>query len=398
MILITWSKPDDIKRKIEYRWRKGDILRHYLLKDDLFPLVIKLDSPSSNELSLYFADVINWITQLKEWEKTKVGFGYELIEKEANYRVIGKNSIPTHAIISSLEDATKILLKQKEIKLFVLNAESLLKRWESLQNWILRYPFKLIKNIGLDCDKFVAVLDWFENNPNHYLYLRQLDIPGIDTKFIESNKTIIGELLDLILPADQISLDSKIFEGRFFLREKPKMIRFRILDSSYAFQGFNDLTVPITEFAQWNPSFENVFFTENEINFLSFPSVENSCIIFGKGYGVEIFKMAKWIGEKNVYYWGDIDTHGFNILSIARGFLPDLKSFLMTEDILLEHKKLWVDEPKQHLSEIRHLTTEEYNLVCKLQNDYFGKGIRLEQERVAFSFVEEFVEVLIRFN
>lgn len=398
MILATWSKPDDIKKRIEFRWKKGDILRHYLLKDDLFPLKIKLDSPSSEELGLYFADVINWITQLKEREKEKVGFGYEIIEKEANYRVIGKNSIPTHAVIPSFEDAIKILHRQKEIKLFASNTENLLKRWGSLRNWILRYPFKIIKNIGSDCDKFITVLEWFKNNPNHYLYLRQLDIPGIDTKFIENNKTIMGELLDIILPADQISMDSKIFEERFFLRQKPKMIRFRILDSSYTFQGFNDLTVPIEEFAQWNPSFENIFFTENEINFLSFPRVKNSCIIFGKGYGVEIFKMAKWIGERNVYYWGDIDTHGFNILSIARVFLPDLKSFLMTEDILLEHKKLWVNEPKQHLSEIEHLTTEEYSLVCKLQNDYFGKGIRLEQERVAFKFIEKFLEDSVKLN
>ncbi|KAF5037099.1 hypothetical protein DSECCO2_568220 [anaerobic digester metagenome] len=396
MILSTWSKPDDIKKKIEYSWIKGDILRHCLLKDDLFPLVIKLNSPSSNELNLYFSDVINWITQLKEREKSKVGFGYELIERETNYRVIGKNSIPIHAVIHSLEDATRVLHKQKEVKLFAENTQSLLQRWQSLQEWILRYPFKLINSIGTDCDKFVTVLEWFENNPNHYLYLRQLDIPNIDTKFIENNKVIIGELLDIILPTEQVCIAAKIFEERFFLRQKPKMVRFRILDNSCIYQSFTDLTVTIKEFAQWKPGFENVFFTENEINFLSFPQIKNSCIIFGKGYGVEIFKEAKWIGEKNVYYWGDIDTHGFNILSIARGFLPNLKSFLMTEDVLLEHKKLWVNETKQHLSNIENLTDEEYNLVSKLQNDYFGKGIRLEQERVAFSFVENFVENLVK--
>ena len=102
--------------------------------------------------------------------------------------------------------------------------------------------------------------------------------------------------------------------------------------------------------------------------------------------------MAKWIGEKNVYYWGDIDTHGFNILSIARGFLPNLKSFLMTEEVLLEHRELWVDELNQHLANIERLTDEEYLLVCRLQNNYYKNNVRLEQERVAFSSVEKFVE------
>ncbi|WP_180272720.1 Wadjet anti-phage system protein JetD domain-containing protein [Konateibacter massiliensis] len=396
--MSTWSKPDDIKRKIDYRWKKGDILRHCLLKDDLFPLVIKLDAPSYKELSLYFSNVIIWITQLKEKEKLKRGYGYELIEKEINYRTIGKNSIPTHAQISSLEDAIKILHKQREVELFISNTHNLLQRWKGLQEWILRYPFKLIKSIGNDCDKFITVLEWFETHPNHYLYLRQLDIPSIDTKFIENNKTVIGELLEILLPTEQVNMSAKNFEEKFYLRQKPKMIRFRILDSRYTWQGISDLTVPIEEFSQWRPGFEKIFFTENEINFLSFPKVENSCIIFGKGYGVEIFKMAKWIADKKIYYWGDIDTHGFNILSIARGFLPNLKSFLMTEEILLEHREMWVNEEKQHLSEIENLTYEESILVSKLQNDYFGKGIRLEQERVAFGFVEKFIENLIKFN
>lgn len=390
--MSTWSKPDDIRNKLEYVWKKGDILRHCLLEDVLFPLKIKLDVPSSNELSLYFSDVIDWTRQLKQKEKSKVGFGYDLIEKETNYRLIGKNSIPTDALIPSLEDALRLLRKQKEVDLFLANSEKLLQRWQNLQQWILKYPFKLIKSIGSDCDRLIIVLEWFEKNPNHYLYIRQLDIPGVDTKFIENNKAIIGELLDIVLPEDQVDMTTKNFEERFFLKKKPKMIRFRILDDNYTFHGLSDFTVPIDEFAQWKLDFKNIIFTENEINFLSFPQIKDSCVIFGKGYGVEIFKMAKWIGEKNVYYWGDIDTHGFNILSIARVFLPNLKSFLMTEEVLLEHRELWVDELNQHLANIERLTDEEYLLVCRLQNNYYKNNVRLEQERVAFSSVEKFVE------
>lgn len=396
--MTTWTKPSDIKSKIESQWKKGNILRYCLLQDDLFPLRIKLNGPSPKELALNFSDAINWIAHLKESEKSKIGYGYEIIEKETNYRMNGKNSVPTHATISSSEDAIKLIHKQKEVKLFERNAQDLLQKWPILQQWIIKYPLKLIKNIGADCDKIISVLKWFENHPDHYLYLRQLDIPGIDTKFIEKNKPIISELLDIILPAQQINDNSKRFEERFTLKLKPKMIRFRFLDDDDRCESFSDLTVPIEEFSKWKPAFKNIFFTENEINFLSFPQVKNSCIIFGKGYGVELLKMAEWMRQKNIYYWGDIDTHGFNILSMARGFLPDLKSFLMTEDVLLAHRKLWVTEDKPHLADIKHLTDEEYALAYKLQTDYFGKRVRLEQERITFGLVEKFIDDLTKSN
>lgn len=394
MTLSTWSKPNDIKEKVKYWWNKGDILRDCLGVDNMFPLMIKIKGPSTNELSLCFADVINWTTLLKENEKSQITYGYELIQKETNYRLIGKNSIPLHAVIPTREDAIRMLHKQKDVVLFEKNAQELLKRWGILEEWILKDPFKLVNNIGLNCDKFVTVLEWFETHPAHNIYIRQLDIQSIDTKFIENNKKLIGELLEIILPREQIDIDSKTFEERFFLKQKPKMVRFRLLDPKCTNQEFTDITISIEEFARWEPTFLKVFFTENEINFLSFPYVHNSCIIFGKGYGVEIFKMAKWINEKDLYYWGDIDTHGFNILSIARGFLPELKSFLMTEDVLLKHRAMWVEETKQHLADIGNLTNEESELVVKLQKNHYGKGVRLEQERIAFGFVKQFLEQL----
>ena len=100
----------------------------------------------------------------------------------------------------------------------------------------------------------------------------------------------------------------------------------------------------------------------------------------------------QWLKNKEVYYWGDIDTHGFNILSIARGFLPDIKSFLMTEQILMAHKTLWVKEDRPFLSEIKNLNDQEQNLLYKLQNDYFGSKVRLEQERIRFKYLEEWME------
>ena len=236
------------------------------------------------------------------------------------------------------------------------------------------------------------MLKWFERNPSHFVYIRQLDIEGVDTKFIEEHQGVLGELLEILLPETDFDLCKKKFEDKFRLRKKPNMIRFRILDGDYSDQVFRDITIPLEEFQSWENTIEKVFFTENEINFLSFPNLKNSIVIFGKGYGIYLLSDVQWLKSREVYYWGDIDTHGFNILSIARGFLPNIKSFLMTEEILMSHRSLWVNEDKPFLSEIKNLTLKEQDLVSKLQNGYFAPKVRLEQERIRFKYLKEWMK------
>ena len=50
-----------------------------------------------------------------------------------------------------------------------------------------------------------------------------------------------------------------------------------------------------------------MFITENEINFLAFPAVADSLIIFGAGYGFETLVEAAWLARCRIHYWGDID-------------------------------------------------------------------------------------------
>jgi hypothetical protein len=84
------------------------------------------------------------------------------------------------------------------------------------------------------------VLSWFRDHPRCGLYLRQIDIPGVGTKFIEERKPLLTELLDLVLPPDAIEAAAagwRNFERRYTLRSKPNLIRFRVLDRRLAIQG-----------------------------------------------------------------------------------------------------------------------------------------------------------------
>jgi hypothetical protein len=138
-----------------------------------------------------------------------------------------------------------------------------------------------------------------------------------------------------------------------------------------------------------------VFITENEVNGLAFPDVPDSIIIFGLGYGIDRLGQIPWLRHKDVFYWGDLDTHGFAILDSLRGLLPTVRSFLMERTTLLAHRDLWVEEPERHDRPLLRLTPEECQVYDDLRFDRLGTRVRLEQERIAFDHVDRVLTDLL---
>jgi hypothetical protein len=93
------------------------------------------------------------------------------------------------------------------------------------------------------------------------------------------------------------------------------------------------------------------------------------------------------VRQATILYWGDIDTHGFAILSRARSCFPHLKSMMMDEATLLRHRDLdlCVEEPMQHGAQsLPNLTMEELAVYRNLQQQIWGFRLRLEQERISW--------------
>lgn len=109
------------------------------------------------------------------------------------------------------------------------------------------------------------------------------------------------------------------------------------------------------------------------------------------GYGIDRLSEVAWLLDVEVWYWGDIDTHGFGILNRLRAKLPHTRSFLMDRETLLAHQDLWGEEPmdKRYIGEPSMLTDAEYALFDDLRNDRLGRCIRLEQERVSWGWLND---------
>jgi hypothetical protein len=157
-----------------------------------------------------------------------------------------------------------------------------------------------------------------------------------------------------------------------------------MLDLKLSIGGLTDIGTTASQFALLNPPARRVFVTENELNGLAFPEAPDSMVVFGLGYGLDVLAGAEWLRDREVHYWGDIDTHGFAMLDRFRAQIPAARSLLMDRSTLLEHRDAWVTEELPHRGTLTRLNADEHALFKELQSNVLGDRIRLEQERVSF--------------
>jgi hypothetical protein len=152
--------------------------------------------------------------------------------------------------------------------------------------------------------------------------------------------------------------------------------------------------VPAEQFAGVSLGIARVFVVENEVTGLAFPAMPDSMVVLGLGHAVSLIATARWLAERDVHYWSDLDTHGFAMLDRLRASFPGVRSFLMDRETLLEHKPLWTTEEAPHVAPLDRLTPEEAALHADLCYNRLGRSVRLEQERVAFGWLRRALDTL----
>ncbi len=368
---MKWSTVTDIRAQIKRLWDRGLLLAGLCKGEDIFPLRLTVKAPGSKELSERFSEVQNWITQLKKSEKF-----YRIEWKKINHRILGTNEMPSAGWIGNPDDAFRLIGKKEAADRFAGLVQITGDKQPKILARLAKRPIHTLE-LAEDWPRLLLIVDWLIRNNSPAIYLRQVDLPGIHTKFIESHRGVLTELLDLVLPETAVNKTSRGVTGfcrRYGFLDKPLRVRFRILDPDIRLLSTDseqDITVTQETFSLLQVPVSRVFITENEINFLAFPAVAGAMLIFGAGYGFNNLINAEWLNLKKVYYWGDIDTHGFAILNQLRGILPDVKSFLMDIQTLLSHREQWGFEPHPEKASLGQLTPEEIKLYDQLQNNYW---------------------------
>jgi hypothetical protein len=389
---MTWTTAEAIAERVAASWRRGEILAARIRGAQLFPMRLRLKVPTSREVTDRFGEVLDWARALDRASRASRGYGFDLERELRSNRVQGTNALPVAAVIPTEADALRLINCSAAAARFEALADETLARFPELREWLARRPLAALEH-SASWPAVLAVLAWFKAHPRPRLYLRQLDIPGVDTKFIEMHRPLLSELLDLVLPSacvDASATGTKGFARRFGLRSPPPLVRFRLLDPRLYIHGMSDISLPPKQFAALELSAARVFITENVTNGLAFPDCSGSVVVFGLGYGLDRLSEVDWLRRVETHYWGDIDTHGFGMLNRLRAALPEARSFLMDGATLEMHRKLWVTEPAElrYAGDTSRLTSAERELFDNLRSDVLGERVRLEQERIGFGWIE----------
>jgi hypothetical protein len=343
-----------------------------------------------------FAEVQRWAARYLDADSTP---DLTVEWRSQKHRLLGQNRVPVRLVFHDIDALARFLgtSYRRELSEYRECIDLLTVELPALLPWASRRPYDLLA-VRDDLPQLISASRWIREHPRPSIYLRQLPVAGVDTKFLEGYRTVLGTWLDILLPDEHVQQEvrgAKNFETRFGFLSRPELVRFRALDPALRVAGFSDLTARADELAAWRPDgLRRVFVLENDVTGLAFPDAAGSIVIFGRGYSFAGLEQCEWLHRADLVYWGDLDTHGFAILDQFRGIFSHARSMLMDMETLCAHETQWGEESKQTTAELSRLTPAEATVYDALRFNAIRDKLRLEQELVSFPIVERAVSQL----
>lgn len=393
MTTTSWTTVDELIAKLRARWARGVYLRAHAHGVPFTPIRLLVRSPNAADLVNHLDESLRWIERFDQANRTGTNRQLFVVERQVRRsRALGDNPVPVRVQIDTLEQLCAVLGTTPDVQQLDRILEYTRHAEPDLVDWVSNHPVDAIAHDGV-WERVLTTTRWIVDHDLSDLDLRHLDAPGVDTKFVERHRKLLRQLLDRLLPADQIDPTSASFAGRYGFRARPTYARFRLLAPVPQLpEVLTELELRVDELARLELPITTVFIVENQATYLAFPEVPDAMVVFGGGFGVTVLEGVPWLAQRDVVYWGDLDTHGFAILSRLRERVPTVRSILMDRSTLLAHREQFAVEPNPTEVELEALTPDEAELYRDLIEDRYGPAVRLEQERIRFSSVRSALE------
>jgi hypothetical protein len=371
--------PEDVREALGRIYQRRR--QQWLSGECEWPIDLALGSPDEREAQRQPEAMRAWITAWAAWS----GAG-ELVWRERRWRSLGVQRLPERLLLRDPASAAAWLGEGQRWHRAGARHQHLTARWPVLSARLARNFDLLADWDDAEIQRLETLVAWLEVNPRSNLFARQLPIAGIDSKWLEGRMVLIGDLLSALRVDDGGDLDFYRLCG---LKQPPQIVRLFLLDQELRSRvgGLRDISARPEELAALDLPVSRVYIVENLQTGMAFHDCPGSVVFMGLGYGVGTLARLPWVMRTQCTYWGDVDTHGLAILSRARLQLPHLESVLMDEQTLLRYRDLWVSEnPQYGAAELPLLTPAEQSLYAGLKQQRWGLNVRLEQERIAWSY------------
>ena len=364
--------PSELRAKALRKY--PDVLRAHLAGEEIFPLPLRASKTLDRAQGAEHIHAQQ--RELLAHSKNRLGRGYTLTIKPN--KKTGQSEISGIAF-DTRADFLGYIDKQAEYEAFAANAARTA-AMPALLPLLQQSPRLLLDNAAA-WPELLMVCAYFQANPQPNQYVRSLPLP-LPTKFIERHQAALRPLLDHLLP-DHVRAGETDFFRRFHLLLEEPGIKLRFLDAATRLHpAVSQCSLWVSEFQQLALPCRRVFVIENLTTFLSFPAVPDAVAIWGGGFAVALLAGADWLATKQLFYWGDIDVHGFQILARLRAHYPATQSLLMDAGTFAAHHQgglggSFSSQPLPHLSAAEQ----------QLYQQLLATNARLEQEQLPAQYV-----------
>lgn len=429
--------PEDVLESLRTKyWQNSRKLKNLLSGVDAFPLVVPLKPPRGNAAIQNIGHFQSFVSSWKafsqdDFQKIDQGSGQErngiseeskstgckVIWEKRNFRSVAEQYVPTHLNILDIGSLARLLGSDEE---------------RQLQSWLakIRYLFEalspqsylsqekghqasssyadsgqglfqaLINHLETldsleqdDLELLVRLLPQLQKGIGQGCYLRALPITFVDTKFIEKNLRLIESVVTASV--DRSVKDTGLMNW-LDCKEKPKdwlLVKPLCKETRSLLGGLPLLRLSSDTLQEFELPARNILVIENEQSCLALSDVRNTIAVSGGGKNV-LWMKAGWLADKNVAYWGDIDSEGLAILSDARSKLSSITPLMMDEQTVKAFAERMVPEPDSVSKDPVALTEKELALFKALRADQYADK-RLEQERLPMEYVAQNIDAWV---
>ena len=376
-------------------WENRRNLKQRLLNQRPFPIEISLKVPTDQQAR---DNLGHFHAFFKAWKD----FAYpELVEwQERQYRQLSEQRVPVKLRIFSLQQLTELLGTEQQLENWLDKISSFLQQsfvhdrhQHRLFQTLIHHLEQIERYSQQEWQWLIQLIEQLKPNIGAGLYLRALPLSAVNTKFLEQN-LLLTEVICNVLYDDEIVLAGGLLAWLDCL-DSPKgwlTIKPVCPNVQEKLGGLPVFQLSTEVLDQFELPAERIIVVENIQSGLACPNLENSIVVCGGGKNIS-WMNAKWLQHKQVFYWGDIDSEGLNILSMVRQKIPHVIALMMDEATVLQFQNHMVDEPDSIFSEPQYLTADELKLFHDLRAQTF-KNRRLEQERISVDWVHRYLELL----
>jgi len=378
--MATPVEPAQLRAKAEAAYRnrrRGWIIDPAAAAGDT--LTVALHPPTEKQVAADPDRVVAW---LRGWQHAELGSATTAEWAERRWRSYGTQQVPVRVIMRGADEIARWAGKAqtwrrigvRRTRIAQLAAEiAEPTRDTDLPIRLAATATRWSELSEADFEILLASLRWLCDHPGSGVFIRQLPIPGVDTKWVGGHRRLLEELLAGLRGDPDLGV-----------RTVPRSCDLALSDPALLPALPRIFAAPLESLAALPIAPTRVLILENKEGLYALPTMPGVVAVHGSGYAAHELAAVAWIAQSDCVYWGDLDTHGFAILDRLRSHLPQVRSVLMDIGTATDWAELAVAEPRQTSADrLPRLSADEQSAFDFVRD----RHLRLEQERIPWPVV-----------